>query len=135
MHFSFIVYLLIRSTDQKLYAIRDLTSLSQHVDFQRNGYNVRLFFDESISSKLLFVILKGGPKLTIILLFPFKFCHLSVFPKPRVSVTLIGTMFTTESECSNCKEMTTRNSRLDLLGWFPTRNSLSSLQCRLPVFP
>ena len=52
------------------------------------------------------MILKRDFKWIIILLFLFNFCHLSVFPKPRVSVTQIGTILTTESECSNCKEIT-----------------------------
>ena len=75
----------------------------QQVDFQRNGYNLRLIFEEYICFKLLFVVLKREPKLIISskLLFPFTFCYLSVFPEPRVSVTQIGTMLTIESEYSN----------------------------------
>lgn len=56
----------------------------------------------------------------------FQFCHLCLFPKPKVAVTQTGTMLTIVSECSNCGETDCWKSQPDLLGRFPAGNLLLS---------
>lgn len=56
----------------------------------------------------------------------FQFCHLCLFPKPKVAVTQTGTMLTIVSECSNCGETYSWKSQPDLLGRFPAGNLLLS---------
>ena len=54
----------------------------------------------------------------------FQFCHLCLFPNPKVAVTQTGTMLSIVTECSKCGETYTWKSQPDLMGRFPAGNLL-----------
>ena len=56
----------------------------------------------------------------------FEFCHLCLFPNPKVAVTQTGTMLSIVTECSKCGETYTWKSQPDLMGRFPAGNLLLS---------
>ena len=56
----------------------------------------------------------------------FQFCHLCLFPNPKVAVTQTGTMLSIVTECSKCGETYTWKSQPDLMGRFPAGNLLLS---------
>ena len=62
------------------------------------------------------------PKLMLL----FQFCHLCLFPNPKVAVTQTGTMLSIVTECSKCGETYTWKSQPDLMGRFPAGNLLLS---------
>ena len=56
----------------------------------------------------------------------FQFCHLCLFPNPKVTVTQTGTMLSIVTECSKCGETYIWKSQPDLMGRFPAGNLLLS---------
>ena len=77
-----------------------------------------IFFRLDLRDKSVQEELKGKVFLSKLILL-FQFCHLCLFPNPKVAVTQTGTMLSIVTECSKCGET-------DLMGRFPAGNLLLS---------